>query len=139
MRLDACAVGNGLDGSGATPRGNESEPMIKTRGHERPRSTTPRTTPLLLTHLDPAEEILVCLISFLIPPPDNYTSRSLRAFEVNIGLSFISHVIHSSFSPSRPSPSILRLCDQEVEPLGFLSAIGKVSESLAQTHKLYSR
>lgn len=48
-------------------------------------------------------------------------------------------MIHSSFSPSRPSPSILRLCDQGVEPLGFLSAIGKVSESLAQTHKLYSR
>lgn len=64
MRLGACAVGNGFDGSGATPRGNESEPMIKTRGHERPRSTPPRTPPLLLTHLDPAEEILVCLISF---------------------------------------------------------------------------
>lgn len=76
---------------------------------------------------------------FYFPPPNNYTSRPLCAFEVNIGLSFTSHVIHSSFFPSRPSPSILRLCDQGVEPLGFLSAIGKVSESLAQTHKLYSR
>lgn len=36
MRLDACAVGNGFDGSGAVPRGNESEPVIKTRGQERP-------------------------------------------------------------------------------------------------------